>query len=350
MRIIRFRRMYVSFISAIYFSYASALLHHLCGINIYIYSKYSEIFSDKGIFIISNHRTRIDWMFAGWAYGTSVGIIPDLVLVLKESLRSVPIFGWAMQLMLYIFLSRKRDADLPHISRLLSYLLQCGPKPSLLLFPEGTDLSESNIAKSNSYAKDKGLPECHQVLYPHPAGFICCLNALRGQGMVLHDVTVAYKDHTPGKRTSEFDMAAGRFPKEVHICVNRYLVDSMPTDRAALEQWLRTSFANKEQLLNSYYCGAESPTARRRATSVPSWPPLLRKFTPSLTPVLIVALWVAVVVVALLSAETLKWAVAGVIIVFMIVSRALGGFDGIELAMHGFMVLDAHRKFANNIK
>lgn len=342
MRIIKFRRSYVCMISAIYFSYASALLHYLCGIRICIYSKYPEIFTDRGIFIISNHRTRIDWMFAGWAYGTLVGIIPDLVLVLKDSLRSIPIFGWAMQLMLYIFVSRKRDADLPRISRLLSYLLQCGPKPSILLFPEGTDLSDSNVEKSNSYAKSKGLSEFRQVLYPHPSGFICCMSALRGQGMILHDMTVAFKDFTPGRRTSEVDMATGRFPKEVLICVDRYPIDDLPTDSQALKEWLRASFANKEQLLTQHYA-TKSPTNRKRTGSSPLWPPLLCKFTPSPLPLLVVSLWVVLLAIALMSVEILKWTVAGLVIVFTVVSRALGGFDGIELALHGFMVLDAHR-------
>ena len=89
-------------------------------------------------------------MFAGWCYASIFNLNSSLRVILKDSLRSVPLFGWAMQIMMYIFLSRKREIDVPHIKRMFSYLLCTGATPSLLLFPEGTDLSESNKKKSNA--------------------------------------------------------------------------------------------------------------------------------------------------------------------------------------------------------
>lgn len=89
-------------------------------------------------------------MFAGWYYAFHLNLNADLRVILKESLRSVPIYGWSMQIMMYIFLSRKREQDIPYIRRILSYLLCTGHAPSLLLFPEGTDLNENNKKKSNA--------------------------------------------------------------------------------------------------------------------------------------------------------------------------------------------------------
>jgi 1-acyl-sn-glycerol-3-phosphate acyltransferase len=89
-------------------------------------------------------------MFAGWYYALHLDLNANLRVILKESLRSVPIYGWAMQVMLYIFLSRKREMDIPYIKRMLTYLLCTGPAPSILLFPEGTDLNDSNKKKSNA--------------------------------------------------------------------------------------------------------------------------------------------------------------------------------------------------------
>jgi len=54
-----------------------------------------------------------------------------------------------MQAVLFIFLSRKsRDEDLNHISRVLGYLTRCNQTPNLLLFPEGTDLSQENLDRA----------------------------------------------------------------------------------------------------------------------------------------------------------------------------------------------------------
>jgi Acyltransferase len=138
----------------------------------------------------------------------------DFRVILKESLRSVPIYGWAMQIMMYIFVSRKREEDIPYLRKILSYLICTGHSPSLLLFPEGTDLNESNKKKSNackffrfflnsnkiqidtilvhcspdlfsffffffSDALAKNLPILEYVLYPKLSGLLCILNMLK---------------------------------------------------------------------------------------------------------------------------------------------------------------------------
>lgn len=46
--------------------------------------------------IICNHRTRVDWMFL-WCLCLQQGQLSGLKIVLKESLKSVPGFGWASQ-------------------------------------------------------------------------------------------------------------------------------------------------------------------------------------------------------------------------------------------------------------
>ena len=132
-----------------------------------------------------------------------------MVIILKDSLRTAPIFGWLMQLALYIFLKRNRENDLPHISKMLSYLTSLRTVPSLLLFPEGTDLSPSNIEKSNRFATENNLPQYQQVLHPKPSGLVTAVSAYREQqqpqqgGAAIHDLTIAYEDYHIGKRSSE---------------------------------------------------------------------------------------------------------------------------------------------------
>lgn len=82
-----------------------------------------------------------------------------------------------MQIMMYMFLRRNRQVDVPYINRSLSYLLHCatpraalephaspgssdleppshvrtsGTPPSVYFFPEGTDLSPRNVERSNT--------------------------------------------------------------------------------------------------------------------------------------------------------------------------------------------------------
>lgn len=42
--------------------------------------------------LIMNHRTRFDWMFV-WCYLMRVGDLQKLKIVLKESLKNIPVVG-----------------------------------------------------------------------------------------------------------------------------------------------------------------------------------------------------------------------------------------------------------------
>lgn len=76
-------------------------------------------------------------------------------ILLKSSLKAVPFFGWAMQSFLFIFIDRgsqNRDRDLGLIRRICSYLSLDRRAPNtLILFPEGTDLSDSNLEKDRKW-------------------------------------------------------------------------------------------------------------------------------------------------------------------------------------------------------
>lgn len=210
-RVIRWRRMYLDFVCGMFFEFAASLLLLVSGTKLFIYSStpIDELLADQGALLLCNHRTRVDWMYAGWCYCAALGFSQRLRFILKDSLRSVPFFGWGMQLFMFIFLRRKREGDLPHISKMISYLVRTGARPTVFLFPEGTDLSDSNKERSNAYAREKQLPPMEYVLYPRTSGLGACLGALRGQGAAVHDITIAYRDFKTGNRTSELSLLKG---------------------------------------------------------------------------------------------------------------------------------------------
>jgi 1-acyl-sn-glycerol-3-phosphate acyltransferase len=222
------RRRYISLVTRFFSEFAMELIQRVCGTKIYVYSagpsgaSAPEFIHERvGPLVICNHRTRVDWLYCFWWYGAYVHMGEYLRVVLKDALRSVPFYGWAMQMSMYIFLQRSRDADVPHIYNVMSYLLKTSEKVSTLIFPEGTDLSESNVRKSNQYARERGLPEYRYVMYPKPTGFMTCAEAVRdfraslgsgegaGEGCYVHDLTMAFKDYLPGERPNEKSLLLG---------------------------------------------------------------------------------------------------------------------------------------------
>lgn len=145
------RRRYVSWINKLYFLYAVVLLEHVAGIKLFVHGQTHEFVEDDNVFVISNHRTRIDWMFSAWVYAAALKSYPFLVLVLKDELKQVPFYGWCMQVMMYMFLSRKKDNDLPHMRKCFEYYEQTNAvSTSMFIFPEGTDLHPAAIARSDA--------------------------------------------------------------------------------------------------------------------------------------------------------------------------------------------------------
>ena len=85
--------------------------------------------------------------------------------------------------------------------------------PHLLIFPEGTDFSEYNRHRDQSYAEKNGLCRYDYVMHPRTTGFVHCAQHLCWSGKIhVYDVTVGYVGAIPqdelrllaGKPTSIF--------------------------------------------------------------------------------------------------------------------------------------------------
>ncbi|CBJ33474.1 Lysocardiolipin acyltransferase [Ectocarpus siliculosus] len=253
-----FRRAYrrwSGFVGYLFFAMAAFLLENLCGIKVKITGDRLEF--GEAALIICNHRTRVDWMFL-WCLCLRQGQLSSLKIVLKESLKGIPGFGWATQMLLFVFLKRDKTKDLQRVREISDYLVGLDMPTTLLLFPEGTDLSPNNHLKSLAFAKKEGLAEYQYVLHPKVRGFSECMQALRPGLDAVHDVTIAYHNYKDGGPPSENTMLAGCFPPEVHMHVTRFAVADLPTDDDGLQQWCREAFTEKEERLREFHQGPRS--------------------------------------------------------------------------------------------
>ena len=93
---------------------AAALLEMVAGVRIHTSGDDAPRPSDRVVVIVLNHHCRLDWMFF-WCVASRLRLLEGgaLKVALKEGLRRVPFFGWAVQAFLYIFFRRNdREADL----------------------------------------------------------------------------------------------------------------------------------------------------------------------------------------------------------------------------------------------
>lgn len=213
-------------------------------------------FADRMV-LMANHQLYTDWLYLWWiAYTNKMhGFI---YIILKESLKNVPIIGWGAQFYNFIFLSRKWEEDQRTFKKHLEKLNKPNDPMWLIIFPEGTNLSASTRANSKKWADKNGLQDMKHQLLPRSTGLRFCLNELKNTTDWLYDCTIAYEGVPPGQfgqdiftlRSSFFE---GRPPKSVNMHWRRFRLDEIPYENTkAFEVWLRNRWREKDYMLEYF--------------------------------------------------------------------------------------------------
>ncbi|XP_013193339.1 lysocardiolipin acyltransferase 1 [Amyelois transitella] len=233
---------------------------------------------DENTIIVMNHRTRVDWNYVwiGLYHATHdptgevcickeppdkfknsrdifdriSGGISKIKFVLKDELKNVPAMGWIMQLNFFLYVKRDWREDQLNMLQFVEYYKKLKYPCRLVLFPEGTDLSEDNKRRSDKFAAANNLPKLEYVLHPRTTGWVALCSALRGSGLnSVYDVTVAYD--TPAQ--TEADLLRGCIPKHVYFYFKKYSIEQLPEDDLALKTWLNNRWSEKEISLKNFH-------------------------------------------------------------------------------------------------
>lgn len=237
-----------------------------------------------------------------------------------------PYVGWATQILLFVFLSRNWATDKGYLHHLLAYLVDCKYPYQLLIFPEGTDLSDSNKKKSHDFAAKNELRKYEYVMHPRTKGFVACMESLRsGDLKVVTDIDVAYKGPMP---QNEKDILQGNWPTEIHFRVENHLASSLPADSDQLVEWLKKKWQDKEERLEYFY-SHEQFQDRDQETE--------RPLTTTLQMAGILIFWTAChIIVAFLVSISYWFLIYGIAVLLLLffIDRYYGGFDCFELSWY----------------
>jgi len=279
-------------LSGSWFFMCSSLLEGLLGVRVSakVLSTKSEDLEcllrrpspGKFSIIICNHRTRIDWMLL-WVLFARTNILMSLRIVLKGSLAQVPFFGWAMQSFRFLFLTRKWDVDKHHIENVCSYMKRHNDGGAILIFPEGTDLSESNVEKSHKYAEANGLTKFRYVLNPRSTGLIAIKNFLGVENIEsIVDITMGYTDSPGEGRPSEKSLLNGCPASQIHFLCRQIEIQDIPQNDDEFKLWIEARFAEKESLLSSFYSCSPNSFERAGITNAVSSKVVVKDMSTSL--------------------------------------------------------------------
>ena len=250
------------------------------------------------LILISNNRTQIDFIFL-WSLFERSNLLTFLKIVVLSKVSSIPLIGWSCQFFQYIFLDKASwDSDKTNIIHSIQSM--SATAPTILIFPEGTDLCDG-IMKSNEYGMKNNLSVKKHVLHPRINGTQLLLQQFMksypNNKFKIYDLTMLTKDYKDNQITSPESLAAGTMPWNVHIDVQEIPLHSISSilqeqeqekKKDAFKTWLRNRFDRKEQMLNQYYIdGKETFSTKQRLLS--------KRFFPSIRILFsIILIWIAV--------------------------------------------------------
>jgi len=126
-----------------------------------------------------------------------------LCIILKESLKYIPVIGEGMMFWSFIFLARNWAKDKARLQSSLSKIRNqysghwSGSQKLapiwLLIFPEGTNTSVNGRNASKRWAEKSGQPDMVHCLLPKSTGLHYCIQQLKGTVEWVYDCTIAYE-------------------------------------------------------------------------------------------------------------------------------------------------------------
>ncbi|TPX32929.1 hypothetical protein SeMB42_g07561 [Synchytrium endobioticum] len=243
-------------------------------VEVVLSGDYEDIAKEHHVVIMANHQTYTDWWWI-WILARQSYNHGDLVVILMDILKYIPIAGQGMWFFDFIFLKRKWALDKALVAKRM-HRLASDPLPYwLVIFPEGTLNTPPGKKMSHEYAKKMDInPEPVHVLIPRSTGLQYCCENLQPGLKCLFDVTIGYS----GVEASEIPyykhlpsavFCGGTGPRKVYLHINRFDIGKIPgmepiADRnisekdeakrkEAFTNWVQERFYAKDQKMIDFF-------------------------------------------------------------------------------------------------
>ncbi|KAK4052735.1 hypothetical protein OIV83_002022 [Microbotryomycetes sp. JL201] len=229
---------------------------------------------------MSNHQTLCDWVYI-WSFAYFAHLHQSIFIILKASIGKVPIVGWGAKLYGFIFLDRSWEKDRIVFAKQLQHISagvnrdSANETMTLLIFPEGTIVTNNTRPKSLAFAEKTGISDFDFTLLPRSTGLFFSLRNLvkTVPDLTLVDLTIGYPGacNAPQSYPEDHYSLSIWFkqtpPPAVHVHIRQYNVlkevplgdlsnvevgDGSLEERQAFDKWLRDRWQEKDDLMKVF--------------------------------------------------------------------------------------------------
>ncbi|CAO3614333.1 unnamed protein product [Cunninghamella echinulata] len=217
-----------------------------------------KLFLPKRIIVTANHQIYADWVYI-WCISQLANQHGSLKIILKDSLKNLPIYGLGMQFFDFIFLKRKLADDEKTIINNLGRSKKDGTPLWLVLFPEGTVISNGTRKRSKDFAEKNNLKDNIYTLLPRSTGLRLCIQSLGESVEWMYDFTIGYPGIKPGENPEDIYTIPKIFffdqqPRKIHVYIRRFRIKGIPVDdETEFSKWVYQRWQEKDSLMAHFY-------------------------------------------------------------------------------------------------
>ncbi|KAI5184282.1 lysophosphatidic acid acyltransferase / lysophosphatidylinositol acyltransferase [Nematocida homosporus] len=198
--------------------------------------------------LVSNHICALDTVLVRYIGFELLQV--DTKYISKESMKWVPIVGWAMYMSGFLFIKRSWEKDAQNIKDWCA-VRQRQPRQALAIYPEGTRFTPAKHKLSLTYAKQHGLPHLSNLLLPRTKGFQLFTTALANTKFTqILNLTIVYTENN--QRTT----APSLLQALLHPLPGTFNIHIQPDQLATINdpnQYLLSTFTKKDALITNLF-------------------------------------------------------------------------------------------------
>ena len=197
--------------------------------------------------LIANHQSMSDVLVL-LCFAWRCGRVGDMKWFVKDIVKYVPGPGWGMWLLGCVFLKRDWTRDRRGIQKRFEDFRTNHIPVFLVSFLEGTRRTAKKLARSQAFARERGLYVGQNTLTPRTKGFAATVDGLKDHVDAVYDLTVGYREEPP---PTLVDCFAARV-RDIDVHIRRFSIDSLPQNERARSDWVFNRFREKDHRMGIY--------------------------------------------------------------------------------------------------